>query len=115
MCSQVLIPFYTPTTLTMTCTIVGNFAAHDECRMQFRSLGGIGALVRLLKSDLLTNVRVAAASALALLVPRDEVIQESVRFLGGIDDLVDMLNGHESHVADVASVCLQVSMTPAAG
>ncbi len=44
----------------------------------------------------------AAASALALLAAHDPVIQDSVRYLGGIDLLVALLAHGRSSVADVA-------------
>jgi hypothetical protein len=50
--------------------------------------GGIGALVRLLRPDVEPTAQTAAAAALSLLAARDIVIQDSVRYLGGIDHLV---------------------------
>ncbi len=61
----------------------------------------MGALVRLLRADVETAVQTAAAASLSLLAAQDIVIQDSVRYLGGLDLLVGLLASHDSYLAEV--------------
>jgi hypothetical protein len=51
-------------------------------------------------------MQAAAAAALALLAARDSVIQDSLRFLGGIELLVGLLAAPSARVADAAKCAL---------
>ncbi len=62
----------------------------------------MGALVRLLRSDVESAAQSAAAASLSLLAARDMVVQDSVRYLGGIEHLVDMVASGDAYVAEVA-------------
>lgn len=58
--------------------------------------------VRLLRPDVEPTAQTAAAAALSLLAARDMVIQDSVRYLGGIEFLVDLLASPDSYLSEVA-------------
>ncbi|KAG1659281.1 hypothetical protein FOA52_008210 [Chlamydomonas sp. UWO 241] len=84
----------------------GSLAADIDGRLSFRAHGGVGALVRLLRSDIEAGVQAAAASALCLLASRDTVVQNSARYLGAIDLLVGLLATGSASVAEAAHSCL---------
>ena len=46
-------------------------------------------------------LQTAAAAALSLLADRDIVVQDSVRYLGGIDLLVELLASQDTYLAEV--------------
>lgn len=50
----------------------------------------------------LSRLQTASAAALSLLAARDLVVQDSVRYLGGIDHLVNMLSSPDQYLAQVA-------------
>jgi hypothetical protein len=81
---------------------LGNLAADPDCRRELRRQGGVGALVRLLKADAPGAMQAAAAGALCLLGARDPIVSESVRYLGGIDLLVELLAAPKASLAQVA-------------
>jgi hypothetical protein len=58
--------------------------------------------VRLLRPDAPGTMQAAAAGALCLLAAKDPVVQDSVRYLGGIELLVDMLAAPKTCVAKTA-------------
>ncbi len=65
--------------------------------------------VRLLRPDVEPTAQTAAAAALSLLASRDMVIQDSVRYLGGIELLVDLLASPDAYLSEVAR-CGRVCM-----
>jgi hypothetical protein len=48
------------------------------------------------------HVQAAAAAALSLLAARDPVVQDSTRYLGGLEALVALLTSESSRVAEAA-------------
>ena len=58
--------------------------------------------MRLLRPDVEPTAQTAAAAALSLLAARDIVIQDSVRYLGGIEFLVDLMASPDSYLSEVA-------------
>ncbi len=48
-------------------------------------------------------LQTAAAAALSLVAGRDMVVQDSVRYLGGIDLLVDLLASDDVYLAEVGA------------
>jgi len=99
---SLLPPTHTACTVVNACSALGNLAADAPCRRAVRSQGGVGALVRLLRADAPSAMQAAAASAVCLLAARDPIIQDSVRYLGGIELLVDLLVAPRASVAKVA-------------
>eukprot|EP00879_Flechtneria_rotunda_P012199 GHRR01012740.1.p1 GENE.GHRR01012740.1~~GHRR01012740.1.p1 ORF type:complete len:515 (+),score=197.13 GHRR01012740.1:1110-2654(+) len=85
---------------------LGNLSADAACRSLMRSSGAVGALVRLLKPDCLESMQVSAAASLALLAARDSVVQDSLRYLGAIPLLVDLLASPSASVTEAARCCL---------
>lgn len=51
---------------------------------------------------LLLFLQASAAASLALLAARDGVVQDSLRYLGGIPLLVHLLTSTQPHVAEAA-------------
>jgi hypothetical protein len=47
-------------------------------------------------------LQASAAASLALLAARDSVVQDSLRYLGGIPLLVNLLTSTQPHVAEAA-------------
>ncbi|KAG2434292.1 hypothetical protein HXX76_008016 [Chlamydomonas incerta] len=103
---KLLSPLYAPVVVVNTANAIGNLADDLDIRLALRSGGGIGALVRLLRPDCEAAVQAAAAGALSLLAARDIVVQDSVRYLGGIDLLVDLLVTADAYTAEAARYCL---------
>jgi hypothetical protein len=85
---------------------LGNAAAHTGCRRALRAHGGVGALVALLQPGGAPLLQAAAAGALCLVAAHDAVIQDSVRYLGGIDALVELLASDRPALSEVARYCL---------
>mmetsp|Transcript_25551 Transcript_25551/g.55657 ORF Transcript_25551/g.55657 Transcript_25551/m.55657 type:complete len:586 (-) Transcript_25551:158-1915(-) len=103
---RLLSPLYPAVAVVNVANTVGNLAGDVNVRLAFRAGGGVGALVRLLRSDVESSAQTAAAAALSLLAARDVVIQDSVRYLGGIDLLVGLLASEDSYLSEVARYCL---------
>lgn len=103
---KLLSPLFPPVVVINICNNVGNMADDYDFRQALRTGGGVGALVRLLRGDCETAVQAASAGALSLLSARDIVIQDSVRYLGGIDLLVDMMVTGDTYTAETARYCL---------
>ncbi|GIL89985.1 hypothetical protein Vretimale_17956 [Volvox reticuliferus] len=103
---KLLSPLYAPVVVVNIANAIGNLAEDLDIRLALRSGGGIGALVRLLRPDCESSVQAAAAGALSLLAARDIVVQDSVRYLGGVDLLVDLLVSADSYTAEAARYCL---------
>lgn len=97
-------PLYPATVVTHLANALGSMAGSLDARLALRAAGGVGALVRLLRSDVDGSVQSAAASALSLLAARDVVIQDSVRYLGGVDSLVALLASSDSYLAEVRAL-----------
>ncbi|EFJ40754.1 hypothetical protein VOLCADRAFT_108020 [Volvox carteri f. nagariensis] len=103
---KLLSPLYPPVVVVNIANAIGNLAEDLDIRLALRSGGGVGALVRLLRPDCESSVQAAAAGALSLLSARDIVVQDSVRYLGGIDLLVDLLVSADAYTAEAARYCL---------
>ncbi|KXZ43813.1 hypothetical protein GPECTOR_80g173 [Gonium pectorale] len=103
---KLLSPLYAPVVVVNTANTIGNLAEDLDIRLSLRSGGGIGALVRLLRPDCEASVQAAAAGALSLLAARDIVVQDSVRYLGGVDLLVDLLVTGDAYTSEAARYCL---------
>ncbi|KAJ9513643.1 hypothetical protein QJQ45_006201 [Haematococcus lacustris] len=103
---KLLSPLFPTVVVVNVSNAVGNLAPDAPCRLAFRAAGGVGALVRLLRSDVDTTAQTAAAAALSLLAARDVVIQDSVRYLGGIELLVELLASPDTYLAEVARYAL---------
>ncbi|PNW72513.1 hypothetical protein CHLRE_16g687182v5 [Chlamydomonas reinhardtii] len=103
---KLLSPLYAPVVVVNIANAIGNLADDLDIRLALRSGGGIGALVRLLRPDCEASVQAAAAGALSLLAARDIVVQDSVRYLGGVDLLVDLLVTADAYTAEAARYCL---------
>ncbi|KAG2447415.1 hypothetical protein HYH02_007742 [Chlamydomonas schloesseri] len=103
---KLLSPLYAPVVVVHIANAIGNLADDLDIRLALRSGGGIGALVRLLRPDCEASVQAAAAGALSLLAARDIVVQDSVRYLGGIDLVVDLLVTADAYTAEAARYCL---------
>ncbi|GLC34368.1 hypothetical protein PLESTB_000736600 [Pleodorina starrii] len=103
---KLLSPLYAPVVVVNIANTIGNLAEDLDIRLALRSGGGIGALVRLLRPDCESSVQAASAGALSLLAARDIVVQDSVRYLGGIDLLVDLLVSGDAYTAEAARYCL---------
>uniref|UniRef100_A0A7S0UYY4 SAM domain-containing protein n=1 Tax=Polytomella parva TaxID=51329 RepID=A0A7S0UYY4_9CHLO len=103
---KLLSPLYPPIVVINISNTVGNMSSDLDFRVAFRSAGGVGALVRLLRPDCESAVQAAAASGLSLLSSRDLVVQDSVRYLGGLDLLVDLLVTGDAYTAETARYCL---------
>ncbi|GBF90854.1 hypothetical protein Rsub_03708 [Raphidocelis subcapitata] len=103
---SLLSPAHTTCAAANAACALGNLAANAAARRAVRAHGGVGALVRLLRPDAPGGMQAAAASALCLMAARDTVVQDSVRYLGGIDLLVDLLAAPRASVARVARYCL---------
>jgi len=99
---SLLTPSHHARAVTDAAAALGNLSSDPDCGRAVRSGGGVGALVRLLRPDAPSSMQAAAAAALCLLAARDAVVQDSVRYLGGIDLLVDLLASPRSSVAEVA-------------
>lgn len=54
----------------------------------------------------LVCLQAAGAAALSLLAARDMVIQDSCRYLGAIDHLVEMMASGDTYTAETARYCL---------
>ncbi|KAI8471008.1 MAG: hypothetical protein J3K34DRAFT_520909 [Monoraphidium minutum] len=92
--------------VTNAASALGNLSADAAARRAMRGQGAVGALTRLLRPDAPSALQAAAASALCLLAARDPVVQDSVRYLGGVDHLVGLLASPKDAVAEVARYCL---------
>ncbi|KAL6749228.1 armadillo-type protein [Haematococcus lacustris] len=103
---KLLSPLFPTVVVVNVSNAVGNLAPDAPCRLAFRAAGGVGVLVRLLRSDVDTTAQTAAAAALSLLAARDVVIQDSVRYLGGIELLVELLASPDTYLAEVARYAL---------
>ncbi|KAG2490283.1 hypothetical protein HYH03_011235 [Edaphochlamys debaryana] len=103
---KLLSPLYAPVVVVNIANAIGNLAEDLDVRLALRSGGGIGALVRLLRPDCEGAVQAAAAGALSLLAARDIVVQDSARYLGGCDLLVDLLVTGDAYTAEAARYCL---------
>ncbi|PNH01380.1 hypothetical protein TSOC_012741, partial [Tetrabaena socialis] len=103
---KLLSPLYAPVVVVNVANTIGNLAEEVDIRLALRSGGGVGALVRLLRPDCEASVQAAAAGALSLLAARDVVVQDSVRYLGGVDLLVDLLVLGDAYTAEAARYCL---------
>ncbi|GFR52021.1 hypothetical protein Agub_g14445 [Astrephomene gubernaculifera] len=103
---KLLSPLYAPVVVVNVANTIGNLAEDLDMRLALRTGGGIGALVRLLRPDCEASVQAAAAGALSLLAARDIVVQDSVRYLGGIDLLVDLMVTADAYTAEAARYCL---------
>eukprot|EP00775_Hariotina_reticulata_P009012 gene9012-9185_t len=99
-------PMQSPCAVDNAAKALGNLSADVAARAVVRSSGGVGALVRMLKSDCPGVMQASAAASLALLSARDSVVQDSLRYLGGIQLLVDMLNSTQHNVTEAARCCL---------
>ncbi|MEW5300802.1 MAG: hypothetical protein WDW36_003707 [Sanguina aurantia] len=104
---KLLSPLHAPTVISNIANAIGNMAGCHGMRLAFRSNGGIGALVRLLRPDVEASAQTAGAAALSLLAAQDIVVQDSARYLGAIDSLVTMLASGDSYAVEVARYCLQ--------
>ncbi len=89
-----------------TANAVGSLASSEAARLSFRANGGVGAAVRLLRPDVDASAQTAAAAALSLLGARDAVVQDSVRYLGGLAHLVDLLASHDAYLSETARYAL---------
>eukprot|EP00798_Chlamydomonas_sp_ICE-L_P012446 gene12446-15650_t len=103
---RLLSPVFPSVCVVHVANALGNLSSDLSCRLTMRSGGGVGALVRLLRSDVEGSVQAAAAAAISLLAARDMVVQDSVRLLGGVDLLVDLLASDDIYVSEVARYCL---------
>lgn len=104
--TKLLSPLYAPVVVVNVANAVGNLSEDVDVRLTLRGGGGVGALVRLLRGDCEASVQAAAAGALSLLAARDIVIQDSVRYLGGIDLLVELLVSGDAYTSEAARYCL---------
>lgn len=104
--TKALSPLFPSAVVINLANAMGSIANNLDARLAVRAAGGVGALVRLLRSDVEPAVQSATAAALSLLSARDTVIQDSVRYLGGIDNLVALLGSNDSYLAEVARLCL---------
>ncbi|KAG1677479.1 hypothetical protein FOA52_001935 [Chlamydomonas sp. UWO 241] len=103
---RLLSPLYPEAVVVRMANCLGALADDFEARLAVRAHGGAGALVRLLRPDVEAAVQAAAGSALSLLSARDAVIQDTVRHLGGIDCLVDLLATGDAYVSEVSRYAL---------
>uniref|UniRef100_A0A7S3RAC6 SAM domain-containing protein n=1 Tax=Dunaliella tertiolecta TaxID=3047 RepID=A0A7S3RAC6_DUNTE len=103
---KLLSPLLPTVAVVNVANAMGNLAAETDIRLGFRAAGGVGALVRLLRPDVEPTAQTAAAAALSLLASRDMVIQDSVRYLGGIEFLVDLLASPDAYLSEVAKYTL---------
>lgn len=103
---QLLDPLQSACAVDNAAKALGNLSADAACRSLMRSSGGVGALVRLLKDDCPDTMQASAAASLALLAARDGVVQDSLRYLGGIPLLVHLLTSTQPLVAEAARCCL---------
>ena len=101
-----LSPLFPSIVVINVANAIGSLAHDQDCRISFRSAGGIGALVRLLRSDVDTPAQTAAAAAISLLSARDVSVQDSIRYLGGIDLLVELLADPDVYLNEVARYSL---------
>lgn len=107
---------------------LGALSADAACRAALRGQGAAGAVVRLLRAAAAgggiglggaacaageepfvadTATVVAAAGALGLLASRDPVVKDTIRFLGGIEVLVELMAPPNTFtVAEAARSCL---------
>ncbi len=99
---SLLTPSHRPRAVADAASALGNTAADAGCRRAARAAGAVGALVQLLRPDAGGARQAAAAGALCLLAARDAVVQDSVRYLGGVDLLVDLLASERASLAEVA-------------
>ncbi len=58
------------------------------------------------RSDVEPSAQTAAAAALSLLAARDLVVQDSVRYLGGLTHLIDLLASTDAFVSETARYTL---------
>lgn len=103
---NLLSPLFPSIIVISVANAIGSLAHDQDCRNAFRSAGGIGALVRLLRSDVDVPAQTASAAAISLLSARDVSIQDSIRYLGGIDLLVDLLADPDVYLNEVARYSL---------
>lgn len=106
-CIQLLSPLYTSQVVQSATGVVGNVARDVDCRLAFRAAGGVGALVRLLRPDCDKIMQLCAITGLSLLATRDAVVQDSVRYLGGLELLCNILAEEDVHLGEVARFCLK--------
>lgn len=86
----------------MSLAQVGVSAPLPPRRHAVRTGGGVGSLVRLLKPDCSSRMQSSACAALSLLAARDAVVQDSCRYLGAVDLLVELVATARPAVAEVA-------------
>ncbi|GAX79983.1 hypothetical protein CEUSTIGMA_g7422.t1 [Chlamydomonas eustigma] len=101
-----LSPLFPPVVVINAANSVGNVADDMNARLSFRANGGVGSLVRLLRDDVEVSVQTSAAAALTQVSSLDVVVQDSVRYLGGIDLLVNLLASEDAYLAEVTRLCL---------
>ncbi|GBF91744.1 hypothetical protein Rsub_04048 [Raphidocelis subcapitata] len=80
----------------------GNLAGGAAARAALRAAGAVGALARLLRPDAAAPVQAAAAGALAALAAADPIVQDSVRYLGGIESLVEIVASPDDAASEAA-------------
>mmetsp|Transcript_14018 Transcript_14018/g.39651 ORF Transcript_14018/g.39651 Transcript_14018/m.39651 type:complete len:629 (-) Transcript_14018:29-1915(-) len=88
------------------CIIVANLAESALNRYHLRLEGGVSALVSLLDGHMLDGVRMASATALAMMSCSDGPCQDALRHCDGITLLVRMANSPDTRVATVAKLAL---------
>jgi hypothetical protein len=99
---QLLDPLQSACAVENAAKMLGNLAADAASRSIIRSTGGIGSLARLLKRDCAPSMQAAAAAALSLLAGRDAVVSDTLRYLGVLPLLVDLLNSPHASVTEAA-------------
>lgn len=103
---KLLSPLYPTVAVVNTANAIGHLSSFEPARLAFRASGGVGALVRLLRPDVDASAQTASAATLSLLGSRDAVVQDSVRYLGGLSHLVDLLASHDNYLAETARYAL---------
>jgi hypothetical protein len=66
----------------------------------------VGSLSRLLRDDCAATMQAASAAALSLLAARDPVVSDTLRYLGALPLLVDLLNSPHLNTTEAARCCL---------
>ncbi|GAX82754.1 hypothetical protein CEUSTIGMA_g10180.t1 [Chlamydomonas eustigma] len=103
---KLLSPLFPQVIVITAADALGNLSENVSARLSFRGHGGVGSLVRLLRNDVDSSVKIAAAASLSQYASLDGVVQDSVRYIGGIDLLVALLASQDANLAKVARVCL---------
>lgn len=62
----------------------------------------MGSLSRLLRDDCAATMQAASAAALSLLAARDPVVSDTLRYLGALPLLVDLLNSPHLNTTEAA-------------